>query len=51
MSGITDLITAMDYGTAPEGDAHVRAWLAAHDGGFGHFIKGRSPRPPTRSTC
>ena len=45
MSGITDLITAMDYGTAPEGDAHVRAWLAAHEGGFGHFINGAFTAP------
>jgi aldehyde dehydrogenase (NAD+) len=31
---------AMSYAPAPEGDGEARAWLAAHDGGFGHFIGG-----------
>ncbi|MBM3907388.1 MAG: aldehyde dehydrogenase family protein [Gemmatimonadetes bacterium] len=30
----------MEYGPAPEADAPARAWLAAHDGAFGHFIGG-----------
>jgi aldehyde dehydrogenase (NAD+) len=31
---------AMSYGPAPEGDTEARAWLARHEGGFGHFIDG-----------
>jgi aldehyde dehydrogenase (NAD+) len=38
---VASFFDSMDYGLAPEGDAEARAWLAAHAGGFGHFIGGR----------
>lgn len=47
----TDAVTVralydeMGFGPAPEGDAPVRAWLAAHDATFGHFIGGRWTTP------
>ncbi|MGJ5133465.1 aldehyde dehydrogenase family protein [Bradyrhizobium oligotrophicum] len=35
----------MDYGPAPEADAEARAWLARHEGRFGHFIDGAFAAP------
>ncbi|TVQ83971.1 MAG: aldehyde dehydrogenase family protein [Micavibrio sp.] len=35
----------MDYGPAPESDAHARAWLKDHKEKFGHFIGGKWLRP------
>ncbi len=35
----------MDYGPAPEDDQPVRAWLAQHDGAFGHFMDGAWREP------
>jgi aldehyde dehydrogenase (NAD+) len=35
---------SLDYGSAPESTAHVRAWIDAHQP-FGHFIDGRWPPP------
>ena len=32
----------MSYGPAPEADTEARAWLARHEGKFGHFINGAS---------
>jgi len=29
MNKISDILTTMDYGVAPESDEHARAWLAA----------------------
>ena len=40
-----DILRTMDYGVAPESDEHARAWLAAHSGGFGHFIAGAFTPP------
>ena len=40
MPGIPEIMQTMDYGPAPEDDSAVRAWLARHDGGLGHFIDG-----------
>ena len=45
MAAITDILRDMEYGPSPESDEHVRAWLAAHRGGFGHFIAGRVLAP------
>jgi aldehyde dehydrogenase (NAD+) len=45
MGKITDILRTMDYGPSPESDEHVRAWLAAHRDGFGHFIGGRFVAP------
>jgi aldehyde dehydrogenase (NAD+) len=42
MPTVTDVLDSMDYGPAPESNTHVKDWLARHDGGFGHFINGRS---------
>jgi len=40
MAAIVDILQTMDYGTAPEANAHVAAWLARHGAGFSHFIDG-----------
>jgi len=40
MNSIRDILNTMDYGPAPEDDKDVRAWLASHKAGFGHFIGG-----------
>src|SRR5579863_7930932 len=40
MGAIKDILRTMDYGPAPEGSEHVRAWLEQHKAGFGHFIDG-----------
>ena len=40
MATVAELFETMEYGPAPEGDAPARAWLAAHDATFGHFING-----------
>ena len=45
MARIAELMQTMDYGPSPESDADVRAWLAAHADGFGHFIGGRFTPP------
>lgn len=42
---IADFFSSMDYGPAPESDAHARAWLARHDGAFGHFVDGEFSAP------
>ncbi len=45
MGKIADLIETLEYGPSPESDEAVRAWLAAHKDGFGHFINGRFTQP------
>jgi aldehyde dehydrogenase (NAD+) len=45
MGAIKDILRTMDYGPAPEGAEHVRAWLDEHESGFGHFINGAFTRP------
>ncbi len=45
MGKITDILRTMEYGPSPESDEHVRAWLASHKDGFGHFIGGRFLAP------
>ena len=40
MSSVAEIFRTMDYGPAPESDAEARAWLATHDGRFGHFVNG-----------
>ena len=44
---IAELFTsaALEFGPAPESDAPARAWLAAHDGVFNHYIGGRWTEP------
>jgi aldehyde dehydrogenase (NAD+) len=41
MPSVSDIIDTMDYGTAPESNAHVKEWLQKHSKGFGHFINGK----------
>jgi aldehyde dehydrogenase (NAD+) len=41
MALVKDILRTMDYGPSPESSEHVRAWLAKHAEGFGHFINGR----------
>src|SRR5579863_8228552 len=45
MGAIKDILRTMDYGPAPEGSEHVRAWLEQHKAGFGHFIDGAFLKP------
>ena len=45
MPSVTEILDTMDYGPAPEGNAHVLDWLKAHEQGFGHFINGSFTRP------
>src|SRR5260221_1617763 len=40
MNAIKDILRTMDYGPAPEASDHAKAWLAAHDGNFDHFVDG-----------
>ncbi len=40
MPTVNDVLQSMDYGPAPESNTHVKAWLNAHEKGFGHFIGG-----------
>ncbi|VDC26749.1 aldehyde dehydrogenase family protein [Pseudogemmobacter humi] len=40
MTRITDILSTMDYGPAPEDSSIVRDWLQRHEAGFGHFIDG-----------
>jgi aldehyde dehydrogenase (NAD+) len=49
MNEIRDILNTMDYGPAPEDDKDVRAWLARHQDGFGHFIGGRFTRPGAKT--
>jgi aldehyde dehydrogenase (NAD+) len=37
---VADYFDTMDYGPAPEADSEARAWIAKHEGTFGHFIGG-----------
>jgi aldehyde dehydrogenase (NAD+) len=41
MPTVTEVMSTMDYGPAPESNAHVKDWLKIHDKGFGHFIDGQ----------
>ena len=45
MGVIKDILRTMDYGPSPEASEHVKAWLEAHKGGFGHFINGAFTKP------
>jgi aldehyde dehydrogenase (NAD+) len=41
MSTVAEIFESMTYGPAPEADKPARAWIAQHDGAFGHFVDGR----------
>lgn len=38
---IKDIFDTMSYGPAPESAVEAQAWIAAHQGRFGHWIDGR----------
>ena len=40
MATVAEIFKTMEYGPAPESDKEALAWLAEHDGKFGHFING-----------
>ncbi len=40
MPTVLDVLDTMDYGPAPESNAHVKEWLDLHKDGFSHFIHG-----------
>jgi aldehyde dehydrogenase (NAD+) len=40
MATVAEIFRTMEYGPAPESDKEALAWLARHDGKFGHFING-----------
>jgi aldehyde dehydrogenase (NAD+) len=42
---IKEIFDSMSYGPAPEGNAEALAWIAAHRGGFGHWIDGAFTAP------
>ncbi|MBE2276920.1 MAG: aldehyde dehydrogenase family protein [Rhodobacteraceae bacterium] len=42
---IKEIFDAMSYGPAPESNAEALAWLARHEGRFGHFIDGAFTPP------
>jgi len=42
---IKDIFASMAYGPAPEGNAEVLAWIAGHQGRFGHWIDGAFTAP------
>ncbi|WP_102959874.1 aldehyde dehydrogenase family protein [Mangrovicella endophytica] len=42
---VAEFFDSMDYGSAPEADDAVRAWLQRHGSRFGHFIGGRFVEP------
>jgi len=42
---VAEIFSSMEFGPAPETDAPARAWLATHDGTFGHFIGGAWVKP------
>ncbi len=45
MGKIADILKSMEYGPSPEASDAVRAWLADHNNGFGHFIGGAFTAP------
>lgn len=42
---VKDIFDTMAYGPAPESAAEALAWIAAHQGRFGHWIDGRFSEP------
>ena len=45
MTSVREIFDTMAYGPAPESDAPARAWLARHDGTFGHYVGGAFTAP------
>jgi aldehyde dehydrogenase (NAD+) len=44
---VKQIFDAMSYGPAPESSAEALAWIASHQGRFGHWIDGRFTAPHT----
>ena len=42
---VRDIFDSMAYGPAPESNAEVLAWIASHQGRFGHWIDGAITAP------
>ena len=42
---VADIFRTMDYGPAPESSAEAMAWIAEHQGRFGHWIDGAFTAP------
>ena len=42
---VAGIFESMEYGPAPESDKAALAWIARHDGTFGHFIAGTWAKP------
>ncbi|HEY7394329.1 MAG TPA: aldehyde dehydrogenase family protein [Gemmatimonadaceae bacterium] len=45
MASVAEILETMEYGPAPESDAHALAWLATHNATFGHYIAGAWTQP------
>src|SRR5215510_2939361 len=45
MASVADIFQTMEYGPAPESDKEALAWLATHNGTFGHYIAGARTQP------
>jgi aldehyde dehydrogenase (NAD+) len=45
MTSVREIFDSMAYGPAPEGNAEALAWIAAHQGRFGHWINGAFSAP------
>ncbi len=43
--GVKEIFETMEYGPALESASEAMAWIAAHEGRFGHFIDGRFTKP------
>ncbi|QOL82179.1 aldehyde dehydrogenase family protein [Pseudooceanicola spongiae] len=43
--GVKEIFETMEYGPALETASEAMAWIAAHEGRFGHFIDGRFTKP------
>ena len=47
MTTVREIFDSMAYGPAPEGNVEAMAWIAAHQGRFGHWIHGAFTAPGT----
>ena len=45
MTTVREIFDSMAYGPAPEGHAEALAWIAGHQGRFGHWINGAFTAP------
>src|SRR5262245_27733206 len=45
MASVAEIFETMEYGPAPESGAPALAWLATHNGTFGHYIAGAWTQP------